>query len=466
MHSPMDISRDSLAFRPNRSRDFGIGRPRELPRYWRKVKATLGIVCGSAVLGMVALAQAQTAPAPGQPAPATLSIDQAVDEALRNNLDLLAEKQNVPVAKAREITAALRPNPTVMLTWDYLDWLRRGLSAANSAGPSEFTPQFNYTWERGGKRDRRMELAAAVTSIAELRLLDSMRQLGLAVRLACVDFLLARENVVLAEQNLSVFKDIVQVNEAKVHAGDLAGVELIRTRVAQQQLQNDVAQAQLKLQTARNNIQQLLGRNTLLPEFEITGSLRNDGAVLMLDEIRRQALADRPDLQALRKDIVRAQADERLQQANAKQDITTGLVYHHQYGYSTGRTFGVMATIPLPVYDHNQGEIARAQRETTQSQYRVKAMETSITTEVQNAWQQYTTAKALLDRIRGDLLTQAQQVRDITEFSYRRGEASLLEFLDAQRTYNDTMQSYNDARADYTRSLFLIDAVTAKSVTP
>lgn len=378
----------------------------------------------------------------------------------------MAEKQNVPVAKAREITAALRPNPTVLLTWDYLDWLRRGLSAQNSAGPSEFTPQFNYTWERGGKRERRIALASTVTSIAELRLLDSMRQLGLAVRLACVDFLLAREDVDLAKQNLTVFNDIVQVNEAKVHAGDLAGVELIRTRVAQQQLQNAVAQAQLKLQTARNNIQQLLGRNTHLSEFEVTGSLRSDDMVLTLEEMKKQAGQQRPDLLATRKDVVRADADEKLQQAMAKQDLTTGLLYHHQYGYSNGRTFGAMITIPLPVYDRNQGEIARAERERTQSQFRVKAMENSIATEVENAWQQYTTAKGLLDRIRGDLLSQARQVRDITEFSYRRGEASLLEFLDAQRTYNDTMQSYNDARADYTRSLFLIDAVTGKSVNP
>ncbi len=434
--------------------------------YWRKVKATIGIVCCSAFLGLTALAQGQALPAPGQPAPAALTIEQAVDEALRNNLDLMAEKQNVPVAKAREITAALRPNPTLILNWDYLDWLRRGLSAQNSAGPSEFSPQFNYTWERGGKRERRIDLATAVTSVAELRLLDTMRQLGLAVRLACVDFLLARENVDLAQQNLKVFNDIVRVNEAKVNAGDLAGVELIRTRVAQQQLENAVAQAILKLQTARNTIQQLLGRNSKMAGFEVTGTLRSDDMVMVLEEMKKQALAQRPDLLATRKDTDRAKADANLQQAMGKPDVTTGLLYHNQYGYSNGRTFGVMVSMPLPVYDRNQGEIARAQREMTQTQYRAKALESAISTEVENTWQQYNTAKGLLDRIRGDMLNQAKQVRDITEFSYRRGEASLLEFLDAERTYNDTMQSYNDARADYTRSLFLIDAVTGKSVNP
>lgn len=96
----------------------------------------------------------------------------------------------------------------------------------------------------------------------------------------------------------------------------------------------------------------------------------------------------------------------------------------------------------------------------------LELLESGITTEVENTWQQYMSAKNLLERIRGTLLAEASSVRDITEFSYRRGEASLLEFLDAQRAYNDAMQSYNDARADYMKSLYLIDAVTGKSVTP
>ncbi|HEY3443043.1 MAG TPA: TolC family protein [Paludibaculum sp.] len=414
---------------------------------------------------VLAMASAQAILSAQTPA-LSITIDQAVQEALGNNFDLLAERQNIPIARAKEIQAALRPNPTASFTWDYMDWLRRGLSVDNSAGPSEWTPQFNYIWETAGKRSKRMTVAQLATSVSEARLLDSVRQLSLAVRLGCVDFLLAKENVDLARQNLKVFDGIVEVNGAKVKAGDLAGVELIRARVAQQQIQTAVQQAELRLQTARNNLQQLLGRSTKTASFDLTGSLSAEPAVLVLDELKTAAIQQRPDLLALRKDAERSQADTRLQVAVAKPDVTTGLLYHHQYGYSNGRTFGAVVTTELPIYERNQGEIARATRETRQIELRTRALESAVATEVENTWQQYTSAKNLLERIRSTLLTEARSVRDITEFSYRRGEASLLEFLDAQRAYNDAMQSYNDARADHMKSLYLIDAVTGKPVTP
>lgn len=408
-------------------------------------------------------------PVSGQGAPrkaAALTMEEAVQEAVGANLDLIAERQNVPIAKAREIQAALRPNPILTFTWDYLDWLRRGLSVDNSAGPSEFAPQFNYIWETAGKRQKRVAVAQLATSAAELRVADIIRQLSLSVRLTAVELLLARDNLDLARQNLQVFNNILQLNETKVKAGDLAGVELIRTRVAQQQLQTAVAQAQLRLQTARNNLQQLLGRKSKDPDFDIAGSLSDSAETPALGELKESALATRPDLLAQRKDRERGQADTRLQTAMARPDVTTGLLYHNQYGYSNGRTFGAFLSTEVPIYERNQGEIARARRETRQAELRAAAMEASISTEVENAWQQLVSARNLMERIRASLLAEARQVRDITEFSYRRGEASLLEFLDAQRAYNDAMQSYNDARADLTRSLCVIEAVSGKKVIP
>lgn len=398
--------------------------------------------------------------------PQPLTLDQVVQEALSNNLGLIAERQNVPIAKAREITASLRPNPVLTFAWDYLDWLRRGLTVENSAGPSEWHVQFDYVLEGMRKRERRMELARLVTSVADLRLLDSVRLLSLNVRVACVDYLLAKENLSLAHANLGVFNNILKVNEAKVKAGEQAGVELIRTRVAREQLENAVHQAELRRTIAANNLQQLMGRKTMDPSFDLSGAFTDGAVVAVLEELRAAALDQRPDLRAALKDTQRARADISLQQANARPDYTLSSLYHHQYGYSNGRTFGVVFATPLPLTNRNQGEIARATRETYQTELQVKALQNTISTEVDNAYQQLMTAQNLVGRIRQNLLADAKQVRDITEYSYRRGEASFLEFLDAQRAFNDAQQSYNDARADYQRSLYLIDAVTGKSVTP
>jgi len=251
-----------------------------------------------------------------------------------------------------------------------------------------------------------------------------------------------------------------------VKAGDLAGVELIRAKVAQQQVQTAVQQAELRLKNARNNLQQFMGRATRSADFDLSGTLSAEPVNLVLDELKSAALEQRPDLLALRKDTTRAQADARLQMAVARPDVTTSLMYHHQYGYSNGRTFGASVTTELPFFERNQGEIARATRETHQSELRTRALESNITTEVENTWQNYMTAKNLLERIHGTLLSEARSGQRITGCRDRRGEASLLEFLDAQRAYNDAMQSYNDARADHMKNLYLMDAVIGKPVTP
>jgi outer membrane protein, heavy metal efflux system len=406
---------------------------------------------------------AQTPPAPAE---GSLTLDQAVREALDKNLGLMAERLNVPVARAREITAALRPNPQLTLDGEYLDWLRRGYGPNDSGGPPEFQSRIDYTFEGKGKRAGRIAVAQLTRNVAELRLLDTIRLLTLQVQSGFVDLLAAKASLQLARENLAVFSAILDVNNAKVRAGELAGVELIRTRVAQQQVQNAVQQSDLRVRTASNTLQGLLGRTTPVPNFDVTGSLRSDTVVMILDELRTQSLVKRPDLLAQRKDTDRAKADTRLQLANKRVDYSLGTSYHYQFGYADSHTFGLFLQVPLPVYNRNQGEIVRSEREFEQAQLRGRSLEAGILTEVENAWQQYTTAKRLLDRIGTTMLDEARQVREITDYSYRRGEATFLEFLDAQRAFIDATQSYNDARADYTRSLYLIDAVTGRSVNP
>ena len=127
---------------------------------------------------------------------------------------------------------------------------------------------------------------------------------------------------------------------------------------------------------------------------------------------------------------------------------------------------GFFFSFPVPLFNRNQGEIERARQERRQVEARARALEATIRNEVDNAYQQYATARDLLENIEKDMLGQARQVREITEYSYRRGEASLIELLDAQRAFNDTMQSYNEARAEFARSLFLIDSTSGKAVRP
>jgi len=408
----------------------------------------------------------------GQPAapalPDRVTIDQAVKEAVEKNLGLLAEKYNLSIADARIITARLRPNPVFSAGLDYQDILGTGFrnDPNNNAGPPEYNFRTDFVLERGRKREQRIEVADNARSVAQLQFLNSTRTLLMDVQSAFIDLLLAKESLALARENLKAFESIVDVNTSRVRAGDLAKVELVRSQVAALQFRNAVRQAESKLRVASNRLQALMGRRLLSLNFDVAGELRRETSPVTVADVRTKALELRPDLLALTRDQARSQADLRLQIAQGKVDYTVGTQFHHQFGNGHGNSMGFFFSAPLPVFNKNQGEIERARQEGLQIQAKIRALQNDISTEVENAYQQYATAKDLLESFEKDMLAQARDVRETTLYSYRRGEASFVELLDAQRAFNDTMQGYNEARAEYARSLYLIDSISGKAVNP
>jgi outer membrane protein, heavy metal efflux system len=259
----------------------------------------------------------------------------------------------------------------------------------------------------------------------------------------------------------------VAVNAARVRAGDLADVELVRTRVAALQFQNTVRQAELRLYNARSRLELLLGRSNLVETFEVVGPLRRETPEIRLDDLKDQALKHRPDLRAAEQNQARSAAELRLQIAQGKIDYVVGSEYRRQQGINgTGNSLGVFFSAPLPVFNRNQGEIERARREGQQIDLKTRNVEALVTNEVKVAYRQYSTARTLLESIEKDMLAQARDVRQITEYSYKRGEATFVEFLDAQRAFNETMQGYNEARAQLARSLYLMDSISGKGINP
>jgi cobalt-zinc-cadmium efflux system outer membrane protein len=422
-------------------------------------------VIGSIYLFACGTLPAQQVPAQQVPPPPAdhVTIEQAVQEAVGHNLSLLAERYNISIADARIVTARLRPNPVVSAAVDYIDF-QNGFSNDNQGGPTEYNIRTDFILERGGKRERRIEVAQTAREVAQLQLLNTTRMLVMDVDNAFVDVLQAKDNLALARENLQAFRSIVDVNTTRVRAGDLAKVELVRTQVAALQFQSAVRQAESKLKIAGNRLQSLMGRRVPSPTFEVVGALRRDSDPVVMETVAAQAIDLRPDLAALRKDQARSQAEIRSQLAQGKVDYTVGTEFHRQFHNGDANALGVFFSAPLPVFNRNQGEIERARREQEQILARIRAAEADVQNEVRNAWVQYATSRELLETIEHDLLDQAREVRGTMEYSYRRGEASLVEFLDAQRAFNDARQSYNDARADFARSLYTIDSISGKAV--
>jgi len=398
---------------------------------------------------------------PGEPT-SPLTIDAAVKEALDRNLGLLAQRYNVSIAEASLITARLRPNPVVSVGGDHLKALP-GYNEPSGAGPPEYNVRTDFVLERGGKRQSRIEVAQNGIQLAQLQLLDQVRKLILDVQSAFVDLQLAKANLALAEESLKALTEIVDVNAVRVKAGDLADVELVRSRIAALQFRNQVKQAELGVRTQKNRLQFLLGRTQPRADFDIARNFRGEKELIDPSQIRATAEQLRPDLQALRREQARSQAELRLQLAQGKVDYVIGTEYRRQQGLAgMGNSLGVFFQTNIPIFNKNQGEVERVRREQQQIEARLRELEASIGVEIENAYQQYSTALVLLADIERDMLGQARDVRNITEYSYTRGEATLVEFLDAQRAFNETMQAYNESRAEYARSLYTVDSVAGR----
>lgn len=394
-----------------------------------------------------------------------MSVDQAVAEALEHNLVLLAERYRVPLARAELVTAKLRLNPVLSLGADHLDLLGTGYDKINNAGPQEFFLRTDVFFRAGRKRQRRIEVAEKGITVAELELHDAVRRVILDVQHACVAVQLADAAVELANQNLELFRRVVALNQTRVSSGDLAKVELTRAQIAELQANNELTQAQGARRIAHNNLALLLGRTSTGQELRVIGEMRADRTPLVLGEIRQEALRMRPDFRAVRSEQALIQSDIRRQIAEGKVDVSVGLEVRRQQGLAgTGNSLGVFLGVPLRIFDRNQGEIERVRQQGKQVETRLSAAEQAIRVEVENAYIEYQTARDLLASFEGGMLQKAEQVVTTAEYAYRRGEASLIELLDAQRAFNETRRSYNQARASYARALYTIDAVTARKV--
>ena len=430
--------------------------------FHRKVPIRI-LLLSSAILCVHSAAQQVT---PVNPLPQTVTLNEAIQEALQKNLSLMAERYNLSVADARIIQARLRPNPVLSLGIDYQNVFRQTFTQQNGAGPPEANARVDYLIERGGKRKDRIEVAQDAKDVARLEFLNTTRGLILDVQNGFLDVQSAKESLGIAQENMQSLDEIARINGDRVRAGDLAKVDEMRSRVAALESKNAVIAAQLKLRTAKTKLQSLIGRTAASESFDVSGDIRRDYGALGFDALEKQAMELRPDLLALRRDQARSLAEIRSQLAQGKVDFTVGTEYHHQYDIVHADSFGFFFSAPLPVFNRNQGEIERAREESRQVEARIRAMQASINSELASAYQEYSSSRSMLENIERNMLGEAKDVRSITEYSYKRGEATLLEFLDAQRAFNETMQNYNDARTDYARSLYLLDSVSGRTVNP
>jgi cobalt-zinc-cadmium efflux system outer membrane protein len=382
---------------------------------------------GRALLITSAFGVAALAPPADAQVPLTrLTVNEAVAAALQHNPSLRAKTLELGSTQANEITAGLRPNPVASYLAEQL---------GNRNVDSQQTVTLGQPIETGGKRRRRLESARAATAVTTEEIADARRQVILLVRKAFTDALVARATIELAEDNLKTLDEVERLQRIRVERGDLSELELLRLQVQRFAFERDATDARQAGETARIALRAAIGPAAVAESVEIVGALDFRDVSLDPSTLRRRALEARPDLRAAEAAQAKARADVELARANAWWDFTPQLEYQR---IGSDNTVGVGISVPLRIFDRNQGEIARARSEVSRAAALRQAAATQALAEVDTAYAGVLVLRERVVSLRDVYLPKATQARQTVEFAYRRGGVSLLDFLDAQRTYRET----------------------------
>src|SRR5271165_1137977 len=394
----------------------------------------------------------QLPPTAAPQAPAMLiTIEQAIEFAKRNNPTLQANRTMISQNKEQEVTANLRPNPVLTLDAQFLPIFTPDMfSSSYIDNLAEFDAGVAYLFERGKKRQHRLQAAKDATTVTEAQIADAERTTVENAAQQFIAALLAKDNLEFATRLLDSYLHSVGISQEQYKAGGMSKADLLKIQLQTLQFQTDVAAAQIAKLQALASLRQLMGFDSVPRDYDVAGDLAHHPLSLRLEDLQARALQLRPDLLAAKRGIEAAQSQIGLAKANAKQDLTFTFDYSHVNASNNGSFF---FSIPLPIFNRNQGEVARTYFALTQSQFQQSAAEQAVLTDVRNAYEALLNSEEVVHLYQKGYLQQAQESLDITQFSYRQGAASLLDFLDAERSYRSTELSYRQALATYMAAL-------------
>lgn len=378
----------------------------------------------------------------------TLTWQELRDEFEKTNPTLRAARIGIEESQAQEVTAYLRPNPDFTATLDQINPFTA--NPVNKYSPfAEALPLVSagYLHERRHKRELRLESSQIGTAIARSQLADQERNLVFNLRNAFVQTLQAKAVRELAKQNLAYYDHELSIGRDRYQAGDIAHVDLDRLELQRVQYESDLQTAEVTVRTNKIQLLQLLADRTPVEQFDVTGSFDFGEPALLLDELRRIALEERPDLKAAAQSADKARTDYRLAVANGSTDPTFGVDFARNPPIPV--YIGASVSIPLRIFDRNQGEKERTRLDIARNERLREAAQAQVFSDVDSAHVTLLNTIALLKPYKAKYLEQAARVRDTIAFSYQHGQASLVDYLDAQRDYRTVETSYLNLVGSY-----------------
>jgi cobalt-zinc-cadmium efflux system outer membrane protein len=387
-----------------------------------------------------------------------------------NNPTLQAGQIGIDESKAAEITAYLRPNPQLSINADQIGHNQTG----NPFDDLLTSTSVSYLHEREHKRELRRDSAQGATNIATSTQADLERNLIFTLRGAFVQMLQAKAFRTLAQDNLMAYDQLLAVSRDRLQAGDIAQIDLDRLQLQRVSYESDMQTADVNLRTAKIQLIRILNDRTPVDQFDVQGTFDFVSPTQTLDELRRIAVDTRPDLKAAVQAVDKAKTDHQLAISNGSTDPTIGVDAGFPSFSSVAQSYspplyqyvGFNVTVPLRVFDRNQGEKLRTQLDIGRNEKLTDAARLQVFSDVDSAYATVVSSVALLQPYKATYLDQATRVRDTMTFSYQRGGASLLDFLQAQQDYRTVQIGYVNLVAAFLNAVNQLNLSVGQEVIP
>ena len=392
--------------------------------------------------------------------PVRITLDEAIQMALQHNHNIIAARTTIEQSLDTEVTANLRPNPFLFTDWEYLP-----LGSPAKQNPDLYTGVSNsdylhnntegdlglgYLIERGGKRARRYQAAKDMTAQTRSLVADNERGLTYQVATLFTNVQLAESTIDLAQQDLKSFQQTVDIGEFQYKAGGISEDDYLKIELQLLQFETDLEQAQLARQQGLSDLRQLLGYESVSADYDVVDAFDYLPMKANLEGLQMQALQNRPDLRAAVQGVTAANSSYLLAKANGVPDLTVQGNYSHVNGINAATFY---LSIPLPIFNRNQGEIARTRSVITMSQEQQAFTNGQVLTDVKDAYEGVKSNDRMVMMYRDKYRDVAKKSRDIADYAYHRGGIALLDFLDAERSYRAEELGYRQTLASYLLAL-------------
>jgi cobalt-zinc-cadmium efflux system outer membrane protein len=398
-----------------------------------------------------------------------LTLDQAIERLIARNLDLKSKSYEIPQADADILTAGLRANP--VLYTDVQCYPYGAFSKARPGGQTQYDINVSYPLDITHKRKARTLVACQAKKVLQAQFQDAIRVEIDNLYTEYVDVLAARETVRLARK--SVNELVKEPEKAKSPLKPLAEIEDQRLEIQRESAEIGLSEAEEDYQSDLRTLGALLGMTVQEAErLELRSTLADRTPPPVLGEpLLNLAMANRPDLIAYRLGVKRAEADVGLAIANRYPDVY--VLYQpytfqndQYYNAKNATSWGVGVSVPLTIFNRNQGNIQRSKLNVSQTKTELSGLEQQVIFDVRQAEKHYLVTRKAVERIERSLLPNARMEHDRANKLYEQGKLEELAFLTAERDYDQVVRQYRDTLVRHRRAMLKLNTAVGLRILP